>query len=65
MNKFYRILMQFSGGTTPTRKSLLHSFDESLVDEAITLRYIIEIGTTDIGEPKYAITELGKQIRDN
>lgn len=64
MNKYYELLMQFTNGTTPCRKRLLRKYDEALIDEAINLGYIEEVRKNDIHDPIYAITKLGKEIRD-
>lgn len=64
-NCFYELLMQFTGGTTPSRKNLSKHYSENLIDEAINLGYIKEIGKNDIGDPVYGITESGRQTRDN
>ena len=65
MTKFYSMLMQFTQGTTPTRLHLVHTHNEDLVDEAIRMGYIIEIRKNEYGEPVYAITPLGKSVRDH
>lgn len=65
MNKFYGLLMQFTHGTTPCRKHLLKNYSPILIDESIELGYIVEIRKNAYGEAVYAITDLGKNIRDN
>lgn len=60
---FYGLLMQFTNGTTPCRQHLMRRFPK-IVDQAIELGYIVEIRCNEDGDPVYAITELGKRIRD-
>lgn len=65
MNKFYSLLMQFTQGNTPSRLHLVHASNEDLVDEAISMGYIIEIRKNIYDEPVYAITPEGRSARDN
>lgn len=64
-DRCHKLLMEFTHGTTPCRKHLVRRYGNELVDEALEKGYIVQIGVTDIGDPRYAITELGKKIRDN
>ena len=65
-NNYNPILMFFSSHDRISRKNLIHlAKNEKLVDEAINSKYIVECGKTDIGEPQYRITELGKKARDS
>lgn len=65
MNKFYQLLMEFTNGNTPYIGLLHRRYTKELVDEAIKLGYIIEIGKNTYGESIYTITSLGKSKRDN
>lgn len=65
-NLWYKFLVYFSNDTIWSKKNLLHKVkDEKIIDDAIKLGYIEECGSTDINEPQYRITTLGKKIRDN
>ena len=65
-NTHYKLLVVFGANDIWTRKSLLRRLkDENLIDDALSLGYIEQCGTTDIGEPQYRITNLGIQIRNN
>lgn len=66
VKKYFKLLVLFRNSDTWTRKSLLRRLkDEEIIDEAISLGYIAQCDITDIGEPRYRITELGVKIRDN
>lgn len=60
-NKFYKMLILFSHGTTHDRQRLLHSYPEELVDEAIAKGYIIELQKDRWNVPIYRITSIGKE----
>ena len=62
--KFYGMLMQFTQGTTPCRKHLIRHYSAELIDEAVELGYIVQIRTNETGDPVYAITDKGKELRD-
>ena len=62
--KFYGMLMQFTKGTTPCRNHLARHYSTELIDEAIELGYIIQIRINETGDPVYAITDKGKELRD-
>ena len=61
MNLFCGMLVQFSHGTKCTRKRLLKICSTSLIDEAVDLKYIRELGKNDVGEIVYVITEKGRK----
>ena len=64
-NYWYKYLIVFSNDAVWSRTNLLRRWkSESLISEALSLRYIEEIGTNDIKDPQYCITELGKKKRD-
>ena len=66
VNNWFKYLVFFSDGSIWSKKNLLHRWkSEEILLEAIKLRYIEQCGTTDIGDPQYRITELGKKFRDN
>lgn len=65
MNRFYKLLMQFSTGTKPCKTHLYRRFSKSLVDEALELGYIVECGTNSNGDTRFTITDLGKNVRDD
>lgn len=62
--KFYGMLMQFTRGTHPCRKHLSRHYSAELVDEALEAGLISQLGTNDLGDPVYYITEKGKEVRD-
>lgn len=65
-NIYFKLLGLFGTNDRWTRKSLLHRLkDEKLIDDTLSLGYIEQCGTTDIGEPQYRITNLGIQIRNS
>lgn len=61
---FYGLLIQFTKGTTPSRKHLLKHHSSEIIDKAIDLGYIVETRRNTYNEPVYAITNLGKEVRD-
>ena len=65
MSKYYRLLMEFTNGSTPYVGLLYRRYSKELVDEAIKLNYIVKCGENTYGETLYTITSLGKSIRDN
>ena len=65
MNKYYKILIEFSNGTTPCKPHLIRRYGEDLLKECLQKEYIIQIGTNSVGDPIYTITEKGRQKRDN
>ena len=65
MNKYQKLLIEFTNGNTPYIGLLYRRHTKELVDEAIQLNYIAECGKNTYGEPIYTITPLGKSIRDN
>ena len=65
MNKYYKLLMEFTNGSTPYVGLLCRRYTKELVNEAIKLNYIVECGKNTYGETLYTITSLGKSIRDN
>ena len=65
-NIYFKLLVLFGKNDIWTRKNLLHSIkDEKLINDALTLGYIEQFDTNDIGEPRYRITELGITIRNS
>lgn len=65
-NSWNPLLLLFGKNDIWTRKSLLHSVkDEKIIDDALSLGYIMQLDINDIGEPRYCITELGIKIRNN
>ena len=61
MNRFYQILNWIStGGNTASRPSLLKHFSGELIDNG----YIVEIRRNAFNEPVYAITNAGREKRD-
>ena len=64
MNKYYKLLILFSEDTQNTRKRLLKIIPPDILDEALSKKYIVQCGTTDIGDALYSITALGKKVRD-
>ncbi len=65
MNQYYKILIEFTHGTTPCYKHLVNRYGENIVNEIIERKYIVPSGKTDIGDLQYQITPLGRKIRDN
>ena len=65
MSKYYKLLMEFTNGSTPYIGLLYRRHSKELVDEAIRLNYIVECGKNMYGEMLYTITSLGKAVRDN
>lgn len=64
MNKYYKLLMEFTNGNTPYVELLYRRHTKELVDEAIKLNYIVQCDKNTYGEPIFTITSLGKSIRD-
>lgn len=64
MNKFYKILMEFSGGTIPSNPHLIRRYGEDLLNECLLNHFIVSIGRNSVGEIIYAITAEGKAQRD-
>lgn len=65
MKKYNKLLHFLSGGTEWSRTNLKRRVDESLIDEALQLKYIKISRTNDIGEPIYIITKRGKEEYNN
>ena len=66
IDNWFKYLIIFSNDTFWNQTNLLRRWkSQSIIKEALALSYIEQCGITDIGEPKYRITELGKKIRDN
>lgn len=66
VNNWFKYLVVFSSNTVWSKTNLLHCWkNESIIMEALDLKYIEECGINDIGEYQYRITELGKKVRDN
>lgn len=62
--KYHLLLTFFTNGTENTRSRLLRKFPETTIDEAIALGLITEIRKDDAGIPVYAITNVGRSLRD-
>lgn len=63
---YFKLLNLFGKNDLWTKKNLLHHIkDETLIEEALSLGYIVQCGVTDILEPQYCITELGIKVRNN
>lgn len=65
MNEYYKILIEFSQGTTPCRSHLIRRHGIDLLTKCIQNNYIIKIGENSNGDAIYSITNIGKQKRDN
>ncbi|GEM_PF-7096018 len=65
MNKFYKLLVLFSNAAEWSRPNLKKRVNESLIDEALQLKYIKISRINDIGEPIYIITKRGKEEYNN
>ena len=65
MNRFYQILNWIStGGNTASRPSLLKHFSGELIDECLDNGYLVESRRNAFNEPVYAITNAGREKRD-
>lgn len=62
--KYHLLLALFTKGSCNTRSRLLRKFPERTIDEAIALGLIVEVRKDDVGIPVYAITEMGRRLRD-
>lgn len=62
--KYHLLLTLFTKGSCNTRSRLLRRFPENMIDEAIALGMIVEVRKDDVGIPVYAITEVGRRLRD-
>lgn len=66
MDNWFQYLIVFSGDGVWSKTNLLHRWkSNAIIENALALSYIEQCGVTDIGEPQYRITELGKKVRDN
>lgn len=66
IDNWFKYLVIFSNNTIWGKTNLLHRWkSELIIDEALSLSYIEQCGVTNMGEPQYRITELGKKVRDN
>ncbi len=63
MKTMYEFLMAFTNGDYVCRNHLIKHYGKELFEEALEKKYIAEVGKTDIGDPQYYITELGKSMR--
>lgn len=63
MDKFYKLLVNFSFAEPITRKRLLQiqGLTSNLIQEALDNEYIIETSASDIGEVRYLITHKGQK----
>lgn len=65
MNRFYQILYWISaGGNIASRPNLLKQFSAELIDECLDTGYLIEIRRNAFNDPVYAITNAGREKRD-
>ena len=65
MNRFYQILYWISaGGNTASRPNLLRHCPAELIDECLDNGYLVEIRRNAFNEPVYAITNAGREKRD-
>lgn len=65
MKRFYQILYWISaGGSTASRTNLLKHFSADLIDECLDNGYLVEIRRNAFNEPVYAITNAGREKRD-
>ena len=65
MNRFYQILYWISaGGNTASRPNLLKQFSAELIEECLDTGYLIEIRRNAFNDPVYAITNAGREKRD-
>lgn len=62
--KYHLLLTLFTKGSCNTHSRLLRKFPERTIDEAIALGLIVEVRKDDAGIPVYAITEMGRSLRD-
>lgn len=53
-----------TGGNTASRPSLLKHFSGELIDECLDNGYLVEIRRNAFNEPVYAITNAGREKRD-
>ena len=65
MNPYYKLLIEFTNGSTPHEGLLYKRHGKDLVDKAIQSGYIIACGKNTYGETLYTITPLGKSLRDD
>lgn len=65
MNRFYQILYWISaGGNTASRPNLLKQFSAELIDECLDNGCLIEIRRNAFNDLVYAITNVGREKRD-
>ena len=62
--KYHLLVTLCTKGSCNTRSRLLRKFPERTIDEAIALGLIVEVRKDDAGIPVYAITEMGRSLRD-
>lgn len=64
--KYFQILQMVSaGGQKVCRKFLIRKgFSEAAIDACLENGYIIQIGTNDLDDPLYIITDAGRAKRD-
>ena len=65
MSLCYKLLFEFTNGSTPCQTHLLRRYGEKILIEHVLNGYIVEIGSNTAGETIYAITEKGKHARDD
>lgn len=65
MNRFHQILYWTSaGGKAVSRPNLLRRFSAELIDDCLDNGYLIEIRRNESNDPVYAITDAGREKRD-
>lgn len=65
MNRYYQILFWTSaGGKAVSRPNLLRHFPAELIDECLDDGYLVEIRRNECNDPVYAITDAGREKRD-
>ena len=61
---FYGFLMEFTGRVKHPCREHLTKRDKERFERALEKGYIVPYGKNSEGDQTYAITELGKEIRD-
>ena len=65
MNKYYKILIEFTDGMTPSEPHLVRRYGKELLNECLLQNFIVPVGRNSVGETIYTITAEGKAQRDN
>lgn len=62
----YRMLVEsFSDNSPVSLSTLKRRYDVSIINDAISLGYIIETTSNEYGENRYRITVSGREFRNN